>query len=410
MAERIDTVVIGGGQAGLTMSYLLSRQGREHVVLEEHNIGQAWRTRWDSFTLVTPNWTLQLPGHEYKGDDPDGFILREEVVRYLDEYAEQSQMPVRLGVRVTSVEEAQGKPGFLVKTDSGDYSCANVVVAAGLFQRPKLPPYAGNLSPEITQLHTSEYRNPAALPDGGVLVVGSGQSGCQIAQELHESGRQVYRCVGSARRVRRRYRGYDGVWWSVQMGNMDHTVADLDSPKEKFAGNPHASGRDGGTEINLHLFARDGIKLLGHLRGIQGAKITLAADLKETLTKIDAQDAKFRQAVDKLIPTEGIQAEAPDGVPEPKDGFDVEIVKELDLEERGVTTLIWAAGYSFDFSWVRFPVFDEDGFPIQKQGVTNHPGLYFLGMHFLHKRKSGLFLGVGEDAEQVAGHLTARSL
>ncbi|MCZ6558125.1 MAG: NAD(P)-binding domain-containing protein [SAR324 cluster bacterium] len=409
MAEQLDTVVIGGGQAGLAMSYFLSRQKREHIVLEEHAIGHAWRTRWDSFTLVSPNWTLNLPGHEYHGDNPDGFLLRDEVVRYVEQYAEQYNVPIRLGVRVTSVEGALGDSGYLVKTDNGDYTCRNVVVAAGLFQQPKLSPYADKLAPGVLQLHTSKYRNPSVLPDGGVLVVGSGQSGCQIAQELHESGRQVHLCVGNAKRIRRRYRGYDGFWWRNEIGNFDHTVADLDSPKERFAGNPHASGKNGGTEINLHEFARDGINLLGHLRGIQASKITLAPDLKKTLASIDAQEEKFCQSVDKLIRTKDIKAEAPDRSPDPKDGFDVEIVTELDLHEKGITTLIWAAGYSFDFSWVRFPVFDEYGFPNQQQGVTGQPGLYFLGLHFLHKRKSGLFLGVGEDAEHVAGHIAARS-
>lgn len=223
------------------------------------------------------------------------------------------------------------------------------------------------------------------------------------------TGGRCILCVGSAKRIRRRYRGYDGVWWRNELGNFDHTVADLDSPKDRFAGNAHASGKNDGTEINLHEFARDGINLLGHLRGIQGSKITLAPDLKEMLANIDAQEEKFCQAVDKLVRTKDIEAEAPDRSPEPKDGFDVEIVKELDLHEKGITTLIWAAGYSFDFSWVRFPVFDEYGFPNQQQGVTSQPGLYFLGLHFLHKRKSGLLLGVGEDAEHVAGHIAARS-
>ncbi|MCZ6842428.1 MAG: NAD(P)-binding domain-containing protein, partial [SAR324 cluster bacterium] len=331
MAEQLDTVVIGGGQAGLAMSYFLSRQKREHIVLEEHAIGHAWRTRWDSFTLVSPNWTLNLPGHEYHGDNPDGFLLRDEVVRYVEQYAEQYNVPIRLGVRVTSVEGALGDSGYLVKTDNGDYTCRNVVVAAGLFQQPKLPPYADKLAPGVLQLHTSKYRNPSVLPDGGVLVVGSGQSGCQIAQELHESGRQVHLCVGSAKRIRRRYRGYDGFWWRNEIGNFDHTVADLDSPKERFAGNPHASGKNGGTEINLHEFARDGINLLGHLRGIQASKITLAPDLKKTLASIDAQEEKFCQSVDKLIRTKDIKAEAPDRSPDPKDGFEVEIVTELNL-------------------------------------------------------------------------------
>lgn len=409
MMERMDTVVIGSGQAGLAISYFLTQQGREHVVLEQHDIGQAWRTRWDSFTLVTPNWTLKLPGHAYAGDDLDGFLLREEVVHYLEDYQAKYKMPVRSGMRVTSLERRDGDSTFLVKTDRGDFQATNAVVATGLFQRPKIPPYSANLSSQIAQIHTSEYRNPGALSKGAVLVVGSGQSGCQIALELNESGRKVYLCVGSASRLPRRYRGHDGVWWVNELGRFDQTVADLDSPKGRFAGNAHASGRDGGIEINLHNFAHDGIVLLGHLRDIDGTVITLAPDLRESLAKADEWAAKLKSDADELIRTKGINAEPPDGVPEPLDGYETDIVTELDLQTAGVTTLIWATGFGFDFSWVRFPVFDEDGFPIQQQGVTNEPGLYFVGLHFLYKRKSGLFLGVGEDARNVAEHIAARS-
>jgi putative flavoprotein involved in K+ transport len=242
-----------------------------------------------------------------------------------------------------------------------------------------------------------------------VLIVGSGQSGCQIAQELNESGRKIYLCVGNARRLPRRSRGHDSVWWLNELGRFDQTVTDLDSPKERFAGNAYVSGRDGGIEINLHNFARDGIALLGHLRDIDGAVITLAPDLRESLAKADEQAAKLKSGVDELMSTKGIDADALDGAPEPQDGFESDIVTELDLQAAGVTTLIWATGFDFDFGWVRFPVFDEDGFPIQQQRVTNESGLYFVGLHFLYKRKSGLFLGVGEDARNVAEHIAARS-
>lgn len=330
-------------------------------------------------------------------------------MHHLEDYQAKYKLPVRSGVRATALERGDGDSRFLVKTDRGDFQATNAVVATGLFQRPKIPPYSANLSPQIAQLHTSEYRHPGVLSKGSVLVVGSGQSGCQIAQELHESGRKVYLCVGNAGRLPRRFRGHDGFWWANELGRFDQTVADLDSPKERFAGNPHVSGRDGGIEINLHSFARDGIALLGHLRDIDGAVITLAPDLRESLAKADEQAAKLKSGVDELIRTKGIDTEPPDDAPEPQDGFETDMVTELDLQAAGVTTLIWATGFDFDFSWVRFPVFDEDGFPIQQQGVTNESGPYFVGLHFLYKRKSGLFLGVGEDARNVAEHIAARS-
>jgi putative flavoprotein involved in K+ transport len=278
MPEYVETVIVGGGQAGLAVSYHLTQQGRAHTILEQASQpAEAWRNhRWDSFTFVTPNWTIRMPGAEYQGDDPDSFMPRDEIVAYFEDYIERFRLPIQYGVRVSSVEP--NGDGYLVHTDEATVQAANVVIATGLFQKPNIPPFSANLPVEVQQLHSSEYRNPAALPAGAVLVVGSAQSGAQIAEELYQSGRKVYLCVSSAGRGPRRYRGKDIVWWLKQIGFFEQTVDKLPSPKAKFAASIQASGKDGGHTISLHQFARDGVVLLGRMQAAQGGKITLAPE------------------------------------------------------------------------------------------------------------------------------------
>jgi putative flavoprotein involved in K+ transport len=254
MAENIHTLVIGGGQAGLSLSYYLSQHGPEHLVLEAAlQAGSAWRKRWDSFTLVTPNWQTRLPGAEYQGLEPDGFMPRDGVIAYLEHYVQHFHLPVRYGVKASQVETQNGQ--YQVATESGSYLARNVVVATGLFQTPKVPAFAAQLPSSILQLPSEGYRNPELLPEGAVLVVGSAQSGCQIAEELYQSGRRVYLCVGSAGRVPRRYRGKDSSYWLTKAGFFERTPDKLPSPKAKFAGNPHLSGKGEDTRstcTNLH--------------------------------------------------------------------------------------------------------------------------------------------------------------
>jgi putative flavoprotein involved in K+ transport len=409
MIPKYPTLIIGGGQAGLATSYHLKQRGQEHILLEQAaQAGNAWRNdRWDSFTLLTPNWSLRLPGVEYQGAAPDGFMGREEIVATFERYVERFQLPVQYGARVNAVEANANGGGYRVRTDNEVLEAGKVVVATGLYQRPKIPAFRTGLPAHIMQLHSGHYRNPQALPPGAVLVVGSGQSGCQIAEELYLSGRQVYLCVGSSGRVPRRYRGKDIYEWMHLSGFLDRTPDKLPSPRAKFAANPQVSGRDGGRSLNLHQFTRDGVALLGRIQDGRDGRIWLAPDLKENLARTDQFEAEFIKMVDGFIARTGVDAPV-ESLPVLRDGYAVEEIRELDLLSAGITTIIWALGYGFDFNMVKLPAFDDDGYPIQKRGVTAYPGLFFMGLPWLVKMKSGHLFGVGEDAEYIAERIAGR--
>ena len=404
--EDIETMIIGGGQAGLATSYYLSQAGRDHLILEQaHQAGSVWRNdRWDSFALLTPNWSIKLPGMGYRGNNPDGFMPRAEIVSLFEKYIENFDLPVQYDTCVTEVTQLENGAGYRVQTHDRTFHARNVVIATGQFQKPKVPAYSANIGLDILQLHSGQYRNPGQLPDGAVLIVGSAQSGTQIAEELYQNGRTVYLCVGSAPRVPRRYRGRDIFAWLSDTGFTERTVDKLPSPKAKFAGNPHLSGRDGGRTINLHLFARDGVKLLGHMAGAQDGKVKLLPDLKENLARADQAEADIIAMIDQYIEKHGINAPQED-LPKHQDGYVLEEITELDLQAAGIRTVIWAMGFKFDYSLVKLPVTDEDGYPVQQRGVTQFPGLYFIGMSWLYKHKSPLLMGVGEDAQYIVSHL-----
>ncbi len=407
-AQRFETLIVGGGQAGLATSYYLKQQGREHIVLEKAaQPGHAWRQRWDSFTLVTPNWSFLLPGAEYSGDDRDGYMPRDKIVATFERYVAGNDLPVSFGIDVTGVEPLDDRPGYRVRTVGAEFEAQNVVVATGLYQRAKIPAFAAGLPADVLQLHSGQYRNATMLPPGAVLVVGSGQSGCQIAEELYRSGRQVYLSIGSAGRAPRRYRGKDIYKWLVLAGFYDRTPDKLPTPKARFAANPHLSGAGGGHDLNLHRFARDGIVLLGHLRGAGDGALVLAPDLQESLAKCDQFEAQMLGLIDGYIARNELDAPE-ERRPALRDGYDQPAITDLDIRAAGITAVIWAAGYSFDFNTVKLPVFDGDGFPVQQRGVTRFPGLYFVGLPWLHTQKSGHLLGVGEDAAFIVKHMAAR--
>jgi putative flavoprotein involved in K+ transport len=404
MVERIETIIVGGGQAGLAAGYCLGRAGRESLVLEQSDRpASAWRDdRWDSFTLVTPNWTVRLPDWEYQGSQPGGYMGKQELLNFFSNYAESSHIPLRYGIHVQSVE-AQGQ-GYLVKAHDLAWQADHVIIATGFLQHPKRPAFAAQFPRNILQIPSGKYRNPDSLPPGAVLVVGSGQSGCQVADELYRAGRRVYLAVGSAGRVPRRYRGKDIYEWMVLTGDMSRTADRLPSPQARFQGAPGMTGKDGGRTLNLHQFFRDGVTLLGHLQGIQDGWLRLAQDLKDSLAKADANESDMLKAIDQYIVQNGLNA------PEEKvqvlsDGYRAPLLERLDLKQAGISTVIWAMGYSFDYSLVKLPVVDEAGFPVTQRCATRYPGLYFLGQQWLTSKKSGLLLGVGEDAAMITAQI-----
>jgi len=403
--ERTDTIVVGGGQAGLAASYWLTQQRRPHVVLERNRIAESWRTRrWDSFTLVGPNWTCTLPGHPYPGSDPDGYMRRDELVELFGSYARSIDAPVREGTTAHRLRRGMGG-GFVVETDRGTFVASHVVVATGPYQRPKTPPSASEIDGRVMQLHTDGYRNPAQLPNGAVVVVGSGQSGCQIAEELREDGRTVYLSTGSCGWFPRRHRGKDNVWWRDQMGFFERTVDTLRSPADRMASVPIQTGKDGGHDVNLRTLGAQGVILAGRFIRADGRRMQFAPDLETNLKRSDDVARALIAEIDEYISR--LRIDAP---PEDPDLFampHLARVDEVDLVRDGVSAVIWATGYTLDFGWVDIPVFDEYGYPVQRRGVTGVPGLYFIGLHWMYTRKSGLIWGVGDDARHITGHLAS---
>ena len=395
-AERIDTVVVGGGQAGLAVSWHLTRRGVEHVVLERGRVGQSWRTeRWDSFVLNTPNWAQQLPGFAYAGGEPDSFAPLAEVIAYVEDYAASFEAPVREGVDVTALRSAPG--GYELETGSGPVHSTNVVVATGAYQRPTSSPLRESAPAGVLQLHTSEYRNPSELPDGTVLVVGSGQSGCQVAEDLLAAGRTVYLSVGACPWMPRSHRDRDLVHWLAATGMLDQTVDTLTAPNALVACNPAVSGTEGGHDCNPLTLMERGAVPVGRFEDFRGARALFADDLAANVAKGLEFEAGIRQRFDEhagATPKPAL-AETPE-LPD---------VRELDLTDVGA--IIWATGFRPDYGWIELPVLDTTGRPVHRRGLTDFPGLAFVGMHWLHKRKSSLFIGVGEDAEHVVAQLTA---
>jgi putative flavoprotein involved in K+ transport len=407
MTASYETVIVGGGHAGLAQSYHLTRLGRPHVILERGRVAERWRSeRWDSLMFQFPNWSLRLPGQEYRGARPDGFATREEVIAFIERYRELVDAPVRTGVRVDRVRPMDG--GFRLETTEGAIDAANVVVATGPYQEPILPALRHALPPAIAQVHASGYRNPAQLPAGAALVVGSGASGCQIVEDLLAAGRTVYFSVGRHRRYPRRYRGHDMFWWMERIGALDQTLDERPDARERA--NPLVTGVGGGHEIDLRDYAAAGVTLLGHLQAVTGLRLHLADDLETLLAAGDESVGVFTRAVDAHIARSGLaaptQAPPPPGSLRPVPPRVVSPpIRELDLAASGIMAVVWATGFRRDFSWIDAPVFDQRGEPIHRRGVTGCAGLYFLGLPWLHKLKSSVLCGVGDDAAHLADHI-----
>jgi putative flavoprotein involved in K+ transport len=396
--EHVDTLVVGGGQAGLAVSHELAREGVEHVVLERGRIGQSWRDRWDSFCLVTPNWSVQLPGAAYDGEDPDGFMPRDEIVEFLEGYAGRSGAPVREGVDVLSLE-AGAAAGFVARTSAGDLDARHVVLATGAYQRPHRPAGSQSLPDDILQIDLDGYHDPAALPPGRVLIVGSGQSGCQLAEELNEAGREVVLACGKAPWAPRRIGDHDMYWWLVESGFLDGTIASLPSPKARLGANILATGHGEPHDLDLRTLRASGVTLVGHFLGADDSGARFAPDLAETVAWGDARYGDLAQLVHKTAASLGMPAPV---TPEP-DSFEDGAPEVVSLA--GFGAIIFAGGFRPDYgSWLPWPdAFDDMGFPIQVDGAsTVVDGLHFVGVPFLRRRKSPLLFGVGEDASVVA--------
>jgi putative flavoprotein involved in K+ transport len=411
LQAHYPAAVIGGGQAGLSMSYCLRERGVEHVVLEANAVGHEWRERrWDSFCLVTPNWQCRLPGFSYQdayqGTDPDGFMVRDEIVRYLAAYVDSFAPPLVEGARVTRLRREKSGGAFELSTTAGDFTADQVVVATGPYHTPSIPALAQRLPDGIEQIHSSGYRNPEQLPDGAVLVVGTGQSGCQIAEDLHLAGRRVHLAVGSAPRVARFYRGRDCVAWLDEMGHYAKSIDDFDDAAAvRMRVNHYVTGRDGGRDIDLRAFARDGMRLYGRLTSVNGPRLEFADDLKVNLDHADAVAESIKDGIDAHIDARGIEAPAearyvPVWEPDEQPG-------ELDLAEAGITSVVWSTGFRRDHRWIEVPVFDGRGYPMHWRGVTACPGLYFLGLPWQNSWGSGRFEAVGRDAAFLADHVDA---
>lgn len=407
--HQFDAVVIGAGHAGMAMSYWLRKIGSHHVVLERGRVGHSWASqRWDSFFLNTINSINLLPGDTYEGSSPTGFPSRDEFVKYLRNYRARHELPVRENVEVTRVTKATS--GFEIEAAGERLSSRTLVLCSGDQNTPTKPPAAAELPSDLLQLHAAEYRTPEALPAGAVLVVGSGQSGVQVVEDLVEAGRDVYLCTSKVGRIPRRYRGRDVLEWMLLMKLGEQRPEDVQDPAELTARQPQISGTKGGHAVSCHQLARDGVTLLGRFEGAEGRKLRVAGDLLTNVAAGDQQSAKIRGGIDLFIEKFGV--DAPDAEPDPVDApfEDLQALAErrtLDLDDATIRTVIFCTGYGARFDYLDRALLDERGRPRHRDGVCQVPGLYCVGFTWLRRRFSGLVHGAAADAEHIASLIDA---
>lgn len=402
--ETIDTLVVGGGQAGIALSEHLGKNHVPHLVLEKNRIAESWRTgRWDGLVTNGPVWHDRFPNLEFKGDHPDQFVSKDRVADYLVEYAQMVEAPIRTGVEVVEATRLVDRAGFRVETSKGVIEATRIVAATGAFQHPVIP----NIVPQnaaVTQLHSVKYRNPSQLSQGAVLVVGAGSSGAQIADELNGAGRKVFLSVGPHDRPPRRYRGRDFVWWLGVLG-----LWDLAAQKP---GTEHVtisvSGAQGGRTMDFRRLASEGVTLLGRTEGFADGTLSLAVDLQKNVAGGDANYNGMLDAADAYATRMGL--DLPDD-PHARDVWpDSDClsnpVRSVNLQQEGITTIIWATGYRQDFDWLKVDAFDDKGAPIHQRGVCVEPGVYFLGLPWQSRRGSTFLWGVWHDAKFVADQIT----
>ena len=406
--EHVETLIIGGGQAGLTMSHMLSRSRCPHLVLERGRIGERWRSeRWAGLRFQFPNWSVRLPDFPFPCAEPDGFATSNEIVAYLEAYSQLVNPPIRCGVAVLGLQGGMDGNAILAQTPLGSFAARNVVIATGPYQRPVVPQLIAE-DCDLFQVHASAYREPQQLPSGAVLIVGSGASGAQIAEELLRAGRKVYLSVGRHKRMPRRYRGRDLIWWLAKMG-LDRT------PVEKRGSDatlPLITGAYGGHTIDFRVFVEQGITLLGRLRSGRGRVLEFANDLAESVAYGDSAYYAFLDLVDEYVAGNNVNLPAePTARAKLRDPHCIAApMRQLDTRATGLSSVIWATGYAFDFSWIQLPVLDATGVPTHVQGVAPVPGVYFLGLPWLSKMNSSFLSGVGDDAARIAERIHRRKL
>ena len=411
VSELHDIVVVGGSQAGLSVSYRLSQRHMDHLVLERaDDVGNAWsHERWDSFTLVTPNWFLRLPDFAYCGDEPDAYLSRDEIVRYLQDFCAMVQPPIRHGVEVTGLRRRDGQ--WILETGDCEIQSRNVVIATGYFHRPRIPPFAAEILGGIEQFDPYTYKNPSGVPDGATLIVGSSMSGVQICEDFIEAGRNVHLAVGAGNRVPRVYRGRDAFAWMVDMGWLTKPVNPL-THEERYGPSMMLTGARDRHGVNLHDLAARGVTLAGRLNGVVDGMAHFGQDLNARVDESDAFAAEFKRKVDVYVREHSLDVPeaGADNTEEglPSEGSRYPEPERLDLAAEGISSIIWATGFSCDFGWIREPVLDARGFPRQTRGVSALPGLYFCGQHWLHTFASGGFFGVGNDPAHIVEHMRLR--
>ncbi len=402
--EKVEVLVVGGGQAGLAMSEHLSNNGVPHLVLERHRIAERWRSeRWDSLVANGPAWHDRFPGMEFSDLDPGAFAPKERVADYFVAYAKQIAAPIRCDVTVTLVQRNIGRPGFRVETSEGAIEATNVIAATGPFQRPVIPAVVPE-DAKIMQIHSSAYRNPAQLPEGGTLVVGAGSSGAQIADELLRAGKRVFLSVGPHDRPPRGYRGRDFVWWLGVLGKWDATAAGPRTDHVTIA----VSGARGGHTVDFRRLAAQGITLVGRAESFSDGVMSFMPDLADNLAHGDANYLSVLDEADAYVARNGLdlpeEPEARKVEPEPR--CVAELILELNLEQAGITSIVWATGFAVDYSWLKVAAFDNNGKPAHQRGVAAEPGIYFLGLPWQSGRGSSFIWGVWHDAKYLADHIS----
>ena len=400
------TIIVGAGQSGLAMSSHLSRRSIDHVILERGEVAHSWRTeRWDSLRLLTPNWQSRLPGHAYEGDDPDGFMTMPEVVDFLQRYAESVNAPVESATRVTRVGRLDG--GYQVETDQGPWRCRALVVASGACNIATIPSTDAGLPHDVASLTPLQYRNPAALPDGGVMVVGASASGIQLAREIHASGRPVVLCVGEHVRMPRTYRGRDIQWWMDAIGAMDARYDSVDDIRRaRHLPSPQLVGTPERVTVDLNSLRKAGVELVGRLVGLHDGKAQFSGSLANFCALADLKMNRLLGSIDDWVNANGFAERF--SAPERYEATDVgpHSRLSLDLIGAGIGTVIWATGYRPDYAWLDVPVLDRKGRIRHDGGIVATPGMYVMGLPFMRRRKSSFIDGAGDDAADLAAHLS----